>query len=228
MPPVPPSLFTIIAERLFQASPNGVLVYQSVSPDELRLVLVNARAEQFFGPSPDLTSQVAADVLRHVFRTGEIYHNELELRPVDHSELTGYDVSAVRMDECVAVFYTDSTARRQAQKAEREQAERTKFILDNVLTAIATLDAVRDSSGQVIDFVYTMVNQMVEQLSGLSAAQLVGQRLLTLFPGTQASGLFAKWIRLMETGEPAHFLNIFSRKTSTPGTRRGRYVWATD
>lgn len=213
MPPVPSSLFTIIAERIFHASPNGVLVYQFAidgkTGDELNVVLVNARAERSFGPSPDPLHQLPADALLHVFRTGEPYRKEMELYLSGQTQLVCYDVSAVKMDDFVAVFYVDITANKQAQRAEQEQAERTQFILDNALTAIATFDAVRDESGQIVDFTYTMVNHMAEQLSGRTAGELIGQRLLTLFPGTRASGLFAKWVQLIDTGGPVHFLEHY-------------------
>ncbi|CCH00494.1 PAS/PAC sensor signal transduction histidine kinase [Fibrella aestuarina BUZ 2] len=78
-------------------------------------------------------------------------------------------------------------------------------LLDKAITAIAALEAVRDESGQIIDFRYTIVNQQVEQWSGLSASQIEGQRLLTLFPGTKRSGLFDRWVRVVETGEPIRF-----------------------
>jgi signal transduction histidine kinase len=213
MPPVPSSLFTIIAERIFHASPNGVLVYQFAidgkTGDELNVVLVNARAERSFGLSPDPVCQLPADALLHVFRTGEPYRKEMELYPSGQTQLVCYDVSAVKMDGFVAVFYVDITANKQAQRAEKELAERTRFILDNALTAIATFDAVRDESGQIVDFTYTMVNQMAEQLSGRETGELVGQRLLTIFPGTRASGLFEKWVQLIDTGNPVHFLQHY-------------------
>lgn len=214
MPPVPPSLFTAIAERIFHASPNSVLVYQHVveGPEQanLRLVLMNITAQRNFGPSPAPPIQLPPDVLTQVLRTGDTHRVEMKVRPQGLVTPVYYNVSAVRMEDCVAVFYVDITDRKRAQQAEQEQAERTKFILDNALTAIATLDAVRDESGQIIDFVYTMVNQMVEQLAGLSAAQLVGHRLLTLFPGTRASGLFDKWVAAVETGEPVDFLEHYA------------------
>ncbi|MEZ0607660.1 ATP-binding protein [Fibrella sp. WM1] len=78
-------------------------------------------------------------------------------------------------------------------------------LLDKAITAIAALEAVRDESGQIIDFRYTIVNQQVELWSGLSASQIEGQRLLTLFPGTKRSGVFDRWVRVVETGEPMRF-----------------------
>ncbi|WP_080238671.1 PAS domain-containing sensor histidine kinase [Spirosoma rigui] len=215
MPPSPSTLFTIIAERLFHASPNGVLVYQLAmeggpEPDDaVKLVMVNATAERSFGPSPDAVYQLPASVLQHVFRTGEAYRKEMDYRPPGQARQIYYDVSAVKMDDFVAVFYVDSTASRQAQRAEQEQAERTQFILDNALTAIVTFDAVRNESGQIVDFTYTTVNHMAEQLSGRQGSELLGQRLLTVFPGTRASGLFDKWVQLIETGEPVHFLEHY-------------------
>ena len=121
MPPGPSSLFTIIAERIFHASPNGVLVYQYAlgnSMDAVRLVLVNARAERMFGQVPDPMHQLPADVLLQVYRTGETYHEEMTLPLSGQSQLAYYDVSAVKMDDFVSVFYVDVTANKQAQRAE--------------------------------------------------------------------------------------------------------------
>jgi signal transduction histidine kinase len=213
MPTVPSTLFTTIAERLFHASPNGVLVYQVAgdpgTPGEVTLVMVNATAERSFGLRPAPDYQLPDNVLRQVFQTQEPHRRELTQHPSGHHQPVYYDVSAVKMDDFVAVFYVDITASKQAQRDQQEQAARTQFILDNALTAIATFDAVRDESGQIVDFVYTMVNHMAEQLSGRMASQLLGQRLLTVFPGTRASGLFDKWVQLIDTGEPVHFLEHY-------------------
>jgi signal transduction histidine kinase len=86
-----------------------------------------------------------------------------------------------------------------------ELSDNARHLLDNALTAIAALDAIRDETGAIVDFRYAIVNQLVEKMSGLTVGQIEGQRLLTLFPGTKDSGLFERWVRVVETGEPLRF-----------------------
>ena len=64
------------------------------------------------------------------------------------------------------------------------------------------LDAVRDSHGRVVDFVHREVNQATCDYLGLSRAQLIGRRLLELSPGVTEAGLFAEYVRCLETGQP--------------------------
>ena len=205
MYPVSPSLFTRITERLFHASPNGVLIYQSDPADavgnSLTLVLVNATAERSFGPSPDLANQLPPDTIRQVLRTGESYRQEMKLYPVGPLTPVFYDVSAVRMDDCVAVFYSDNTERKQLQAKQEEQAELLRTIVENGKVGMTLFDVVRDEQGTITDFEYVFTNSVNATNTGRTVAEMTGNRLLRLFPGIVDTPFFSTIIEAANAGD---------------------------
>ena len=71
---------------------------------------------------------------------------------------------------------------------------------DALLDPCVLLEAVRDSSGRIIDFCYRQVNQATCDQFGLSRAELVGRGVVETTPGEKA--LLPGYIRCLETGEP--------------------------
>jgi PAS domain S-box-containing protein len=63
--------------------------------------------------------------------------------------------------------------------------------------------AVRDLSGQIVDFEWLLANPRAEAIVGRPAAELVGQRLLVEMPGNREAGLFDMYARVVETGKHA-------------------------
>jgi len=72
---------------------------------------------------------------------------------------------------------------------------------DASLTSIISMVAIRDVAGEVIDFLMQTANQAVEQSLFMKPDKLVGMRLLEAFPGNIESGLFALYVRVVETGK---------------------------
>lgn len=101
-----------------------------------------------------------------------------------------------------AVAYRVS--RREYQLGETVQAERAllRASLDGMLDPQVLLEAVRDSSGAITDFVYIEVNEATCAYLGLSRADLLGRGLTEMNPGVKSSELFAGCVRCLETGEP--------------------------
>lgn len=67
---------------------------------------------------------------------------------------------------------------------------------------IAILDPVRDSEGRVVDFEYVDVNDETLAYFALTRDEMIKGRLLELSPAHYASGLFARYVHIVETGEP--------------------------
>ena len=63
------------------------------------------------------------------------------------------------------------------------------------------LDAVRDETGSIIDFVFIDANEAACEHTGIGREDLVGAHLLTLPPGHVGSGLFVQYCRVVDTGE---------------------------
>ncbi|MBF0303724.1 MAG: response regulator [Desulfamplus sp.] len=96
----------------------------------------------------------------------------------------------------VLMTYHDITDRRQAQ-------ELLKGVLDSSLSGIMAFRSVRDGAGNIIDFEWLLSNRAASEIVGRSQDELKGSRLLELMPGNRTSGLFDRYVKVVETGEPS-------------------------
>jgi PAS domain S-box-containing protein len=74
--------------------------------------------------------------------------------------------------------------------------------LDSLLDPHVRLEAVRDESGQITDFVYVDANPAACAYNRIDYQNLVGARLLDLQPGNVGYGLLDQYVQVVETGEP--------------------------
>ncbi len=96
-------------------------------------------------------------------------------------------------------------------RLETEVQERTAEVLKTKELLQATLDsnpemiqvfkAVRDSSGRIIDFEWTLNNAASTQIYG----DVIGKRLLDVTPGTLQEGIFARFVEVTESGIPQQY-----------------------
>ena len=66
------------------------------------------------------------------------------------------------------------------------------------------MTAVRDAAGGIVDFEYAFCNRGALHLLGLRRDEVLGRRLLELFPSHRTNGLFDAFTSVTETGEPVH------------------------
>ena len=83
-----------------------------------------------------------------------------------------------------------------------DPAKRLRATLDSLLDPHVVLTAVRDHSGEIVDFEYTDANAAACEYNGVPYEQLIGMRLLDLLPGHQHSGLLEMYRTVIESGEP--------------------------
>jgi diguanylate cyclase (GGDEF)-like protein/PAS domain S-box-containing protein len=97
----------------------------------------------------------------------------------------------------------DSTARlaRETGEDARTGGSLKGAVFSAMLDPIVILGAVRDAAGRIVDFQYLDANQAACDYNGLSRDELVGRRMLELFPGL-ADTQVAVNRRVVETGEP--------------------------
>ncbi|MEI8083014.1 MAG: PAS domain S-box protein, partial [Actinomycetes bacterium] len=89
-----------------------------------------------------------------------------------------------------------------AQQEVDVERNRLRATMDSLLDPHVLLDAVRDGSGQIVDFVYTDANDAACSYNGLERSALVGSRMTDLLPGNEGTGLLAQCTKVVETGEP--------------------------
>src|SRR3954451_7178920 len=74
--------------------------------------------------------------------------------------------------------------------------------LDALDEAIFRMSAVRDAAGRIVDFEYAYCNRAALRVLGRPGHEVLGRRLLELFPSHRTNGLFDAYARVTETGEP--------------------------
>jgi diguanylate cyclase (GGDEF)-like protein/PAS domain S-box-containing protein len=84
-------------------------------------------------------------------------------------------------------------------EAERSTA---RAVLDSLLDPHVILEAIRDGSGTIVDFRYTEANDAACRDDRMERDQLVGARLMDLFPGHGPAGLLDDLRLVVETGVP--------------------------
>ncbi len=89
-------------------------------------------------------------------------------------------------------------ARGVAEKAEAA----LRATADSLLDPHVRLDAVRDQSGKIVNFIYVDANPAACAYNGLDYQDLVGAQLLDLQPGNVGAGLLDQYRHVVETGQP--------------------------
>ncbi|AFY84751.1 PAS domain-containing protein [Oscillatoria acuminata] len=96
----------------------------------------------------------------------------------------------------------DVTDRKLAEEALRESEKRFRVAQELSLDAFTIFHAIRNSTGEIIDFQWDYANPKAAELLGYSIEELVGHRLSDRLPNQIHSDLFQRYIQVVETGIP--------------------------
>lgn len=188
---------------------------------DLRYEFVNRIAERMVGRRAD---ELTGKTMRQAFpgidqspvwsayitlaETGETLrlHNHYTQHGLD----IWYQVQGVRENDRIVLSFLDITELKQAQERIERQGDEFRQVLDNALTAISHFTSIRDkqpdgSPGKIIDFVFQSFNRAAEQFTGKRANEVIGRRMLDVFPERRTSGLFDRWVELVETQGSTRF-----------------------
>jgi PAS domain-containing protein len=86
--------------------------------------------------------------------------------------------------------------------AETEADDRFRSVLNSMPDNVAVTEAVRDEAGRIVDFEIRFANQSSIDGAGRGAGDMIGRRVLDLYPNIVASGLFDQYVSVVETGKP--------------------------
>jgi PAS domain S-box-containing protein len=87
------------------------------------------------------------------------------------------------------------------QDAEANQTA-LRATLDSLLEPQVLYAAVRDDTGQVVDLEFVDANPAACAYLEMDHADLIGSRMLDIFPGLVEAGMFEKYRQVIETGQP--------------------------
>jgi len=170
---------------IIDASPMGVLLYELHADDRLELVGVNPSAARILGIDPQdylgksleeafpgLIQEKVPQIYRQVCREGAGYFKE-QLDYADGTISGAFEVHAFQTEpERMAVFFSDITERKLAERAVRESEEKYRLLFSAEKDAILIID---HATLQVVD-----VNDAALALYGYSRQELCAKNFASL------------------------------------------------
>ena len=135
-----------------------------------------------------------AGQLRWIRSNGQVFFNEhgLAYRFIG----TVIDITAAKENETLL----QQRVEEQTQELTR-QAHQLRTTLDASLNSIIAMTAIRDPDGTIVDFRMDTANKAVVQSLFKTPEELIGQTLLTLFPGNKDNGFFDFYAGVVNTGQ---------------------------
>ena len=163
-------------------------------PFELTLDLIDATSH------PDDTQQVRL-VLEQAIRDKQPYHylrrifkpnGEMRQRSCNGHVICDESGKAVQFFGTVR----DITEEYRAQQELKESRDLLHSVFNSSIMGIAVYKAIRDNSGSIIDFEFLLTSELTKKFLGRN--DLVGKRLLSLYSKVKPSGLFDRFVDVVE------------------------------
>ncbi|WP_437575518.1 PAS domain S-box protein [Sorangium sp. So ce887] len=104
-------------------------------------------------------------------------------------------------DELVYFVARNITERRRAEEALVAAESRYRAAIDGSLDGFSVLRRTVGEPGETVDFVFTEANLLVSQVTSRPREEIIGRRLVEVFPTVHDSGLFDKYERVFRTRE---------------------------
>ncbi len=144
-------------------------------------------------------------------KDGSLYHEEMTITPVLNAQGNISHFVAVKQD---------ITERVLSQKRLAYSETLFRSLFESTSSGVAVYSAVGDGN----DFVFKDVNSAVERLENVRRADVLGKRLLDIFPSAKDFGLVDVLQRVYATGQPEHLPITFYHDKRIAGWREN-YVY---
>lgn len=139
------------------------------------------------------------DTYRHVTETGLPAHIVHYFANAD----VWMTQSLARYGDGVVGNWADITPLKRAERDRQKEADLRTAILENIRTGVAVMTAVRNDSGQVIDFRFTHLNANAGRITNRQPAELIGALYSDVWPEARQNGVLDWHIQVAESGETA-------------------------
>ena len=126
----------------------------------------------------------------------------------------------------------DFIERQQAEQALRKSERRFRNSIDTLIEGFLLLSAVREpengeNPGKITDLRFAYVNEEACRLFQFAREEAIGRTLLDLLPGEEESGMFEKYLEVIETGQPLveQVIRYDHNLTLTDGENQRIFDW---
>ena len=150
--------------------------------------------------TPGIEASGAFDEYREVVTTGQP-RERLQMAYQDETLHGVFDLVAWKLDDGFAVTWQDVTDREQARIKLQSSEDRFRASVEHLHEALSVFSAIRDGSGEIVDFRWEFANSAASLITGLAPDDLVGQTLMEVLPDHGPSGMLETYRQIVETGE---------------------------
>jgi PAS domain S-box-containing protein len=198
-------------ELFFRRSPKAMYVFDVQT---LAFVDVNDAALDLYGfnraeflrlTALDIRPATEVPAFLTCLRTNDPSHRVWRHRRRDGSELA-VEVDWMRHDvtgrRCELAVVTDVTTREQALAQVGESEQRFRDAVDVLLDGFNVFSPIRDDGGRIVDFRFDYVNDAASRIFGRPKDELVGARVLELFPSYRGGDMIERYRRVIESRQP--------------------------
>jgi PAS domain S-box-containing protein len=132
--------------------------------------------------------------LRWIRSNGQVFRNEQGV--VYQFIGTVIDITADKENETLLQQRVEEQTR-----TLEKQAHQLRTTLDASINSIIAMTALRDDANAIVDFMMDTANEAVIKSNFMTPDQIIGRKLLTVFPGNKENGFFDLYVRVAETGQ---------------------------
>ncbi|GAA4342347.1 PAS domain-containing protein [Flaviaesturariibacter amylovorans] len=197
------------------SAPIGMMVYTSIRDEAGRIVdfgmlYYNAQVTELTGITTEQRESLRLTELLGLYGLEDDFGRYVDVVEQGRSEAWQQHVPATGKWLWVTVTplqdgflrtLSDITELKESQEAVEKQSEFANSILDASINAVMALDAVPGPAGTVSDFRIVKINKAFTTIVGLDES-IVGKNYRSYFPGTDKSGVFDLYRRVLQTGQP--------------------------
>ncbi|GAA4401250.1 hypothetical protein GCM10023187_15210 [Nibrella viscosa] len=203
-----------LLEQIVHTTRSGLIVYEAIRGEagqiiDFRAILCNqAGADSILQPIGDILNKTFLERYSNdgheplfqeyinLVENGGEFHQVQYLARQDR----WYEVSAVKLLDGFLVTFEDVSDVHRASQQLQIQADLLGNILDSSLNGVVAYEAIRDTTGEIVDFRLVLINKAAVANAGNLVSFAVGYTMRQIYPDTEQSGLFSEYKKVCETG----------------------------
>ena len=148
---------------------------------------------------------------RGVLESGSQQLCELRLMKKDGAQVnifmkSGRRSSLIDQSPEIRSAVTDITEKITANEVLHKSEEKYRLLFTEMISSAILFEAITDAKGQMVDALYLDVNPAFERFTGLDRSQIIGKRLLEIYPKTEKSW-FEGLSTVVRTGQSVQMEN---------------------
>jgi len=197
-------------------SPIGIMVYEAQRNEaneitDFQIKLYNQVSHTLTGVTEEQRRTLSFRQLLQLLKSEEVfdrYQNVVETgEPITLTYFSGLSkhwlqLTAVKLGDGFLVSIADISESKQSQESLQQQSQYLNAILNASISAVATMEAIRNENNEIVDLRYQRVNNRFLEWLQKTENEVIGGTMLTLFPNTKSSGIFQVYSDVIEKGLP--------------------------